>query len=66
MGAYTTYFYIKRQRAGHLFQGRHKAIVIDLDEYAKELSRYINLNPARVNMENQGTWVKDKKKQGHS
>jgi len=47
-GAYTTYFNVKRQRSGHLFQGRYKAIVIDADEYAAELSRYIHLNPVRV------------------
>jgi REP element-mobilizing transposase RayT len=47
-GAYTTYFNVKRDRSGHLFQGRYKAILIDADEYAKELSRYIHLNPVRV------------------
>ena len=29
-GAYTTYFNIKRKRAGHLFQGRYKAILIEI------------------------------------
>lgn len=47
-GAYTTYYNTKRQRAGHLFQGRYKAILIDADEYAEELSRYIHLNPVRA------------------
>ncbi|MDI6890869.1 MAG: transposase [Thermodesulfovibrionales bacterium] len=47
-GAYTTYYNVKRQRAGHLFQGRYKAIVVDADEYAGELSRYIHLNPVRA------------------
>lgn len=47
-GAYTTYFNSKRQRAGHLLQGRFKAILLDMDEYAKELSRYIHLNPIRA------------------
>lgn len=28
-GAYTTYFNIKRKRAGHLFQGRYKSIIVD-------------------------------------
>ena len=46
-GAYTAYFNTKRGRVGHLFQGRYKAILIDVDEYAKELSRYIHLNPVR-------------------
>lgn len=47
-GAYTTYFNIKRQSSGHLFQGRYKAIVIDANEYAAELSRYIHLNAIRA------------------
>ena len=49
-GAYTTYFNVKRERSGHLFQGRYKAILVDMDEYAKELSRYIHLNPVRAKM----------------
>jgi putative transposase len=44
-GAYTTYFNVKRKRVGHLFQGRYKAILVEADEYAAELSRYIHLNP---------------------
>ena len=51
-GAYTTYFNVKRNRSGHLFQGRYKAILVAIDEYAKELSRYIHLNPVRANMVN--------------
>ena len=47
-GAYTTYFNVKRQRSGHLFQGRYNAILLDGDEYAQELSRYIHLNPVRA------------------
>ena len=49
-GAYTTYFNIKRKRSGHLFQGRYKAILVEADAYAKELSRYIHLNPVRASM----------------
>jgi len=49
-GAYTTYFNIKRNRFGHLFQGRFKGILVDKDEYCKELSRYIHLNPVRAGM----------------
>jgi REP element-mobilizing transposase RayT len=49
-GAYTTYFNTKRQRSGHLLQGRFKAILVDMDEYSKELSRYIHLNPLRAKM----------------
>ena len=49
-GAYTTYFNIKWKRVGHLFQGRYKAILVDIDEYAKALSRYIHLNPVRAEL----------------
>jgi len=49
-GAYTTYFNVKRARSGHLLQGRYKAILVEIDEYAKELSRYIHLNPVRAKM----------------
>ena len=49
-GAYTTYFNVRHQRSGHLLQGRFKAILVEANEYAKELSRYIHLNPARANV----------------
>ena len=47
-GAYTTYFNVKRNRSGHLFQGRYKAILVEKDAYCHELSRYIHLNPVRA------------------
>ena len=46
--AYTAYFNKKRERSGHLFHGRFKAILVEADEYAMELSRYIHLNPVRA------------------
>ena len=49
-GAYTTYFNVKKGRSGHLFQGRYKAILVEKDEYAIELSRYIHLNAVRAKM----------------
>ena len=48
--SYATYFNRKRNRRGHLFQGRFKSIIVDADEYLKPLSRYIHLNPIRANM----------------
>ncbi|MEN8265086.1 MAG: transposase [Nitrospirota bacterium] len=47
-GAYTNYFNIRHKRRGHLFQGRYKAIIVEADSYAGELSRYIHLNPVRA------------------
>jgi putative transposase len=46
--AYTTYYNLRHHRAGHLYQGRFKAIVVEADEYLKELSRYLHLNPIRL------------------
>jgi len=47
-GAYTNYYNIKRGRSGHLFQGRYRALLVEVDEYAEELSRYIHLNPVKA------------------
>jgi len=46
--SYTIYFNTKHSRVGHLLQGRFKAILIQTDAYAQELSRYIHLNPVRA------------------
>ena len=45
--AYTNYFNKRTKRVGHLFQGRYRAILVEKDSYALELSRYIHLNPVR-------------------
>ena len=42
------YFNRKYRTAGHLFQGRYKAIVCDKDEYLLTLIKYIHLNPVRA------------------
>lgn len=38
------------ERIGHLFQGRYRAILVEKDAYALELSRYIHLNPVRAHL----------------
>jgi len=48
--SYTGYINRTRQRTGHLFQGRYKAILVDRDNYLLELSRYVHLNPVRAGM----------------
>ena len=47
---YTGYFNRKYGRAGHLFQGRYKGILVDKDEYLVRLSIYVHLNPVRARM----------------
>jgi REP element-mobilizing transposase RayT len=46
--SYTQYFNHYHDKAGHLFQGRYKAIICEKDEYLLELVRYIHLNPVRA------------------
>jgi putative transposase len=46
--SYTNYFNAKTERVGHLLQGRYRAILVEKDAYALELSRYIHLNPVRA------------------
>ena len=47
---YALRFNKKYQRAGHLFQGRFKGILVDKDSYLLELSRYIHLNPVKAGL----------------
>ena len=49
-GVYTQRFNRKYRRAGHVFQGRYKAIIVQKDSYLLELARYIVLNPVRAKM----------------
>ncbi len=47
-GVYTQTFNRRHHRAGHVFQGRYKAIVIEKESYLLEVSRYVVLNPVRA------------------
>ena len=44
--AYTVYYNKRRQRNGHLFQGRFKSLIVEKADYFLAVSRYIHLNPA--------------------
>jgi REP element-mobilizing transposase RayT len=46
--SYTGSFNRKYKRTGHLYQGRYKAFLIDKNNYLVEVSRYIHLNPFRM------------------
>jgi REP element-mobilizing transposase RayT len=46
--SFTVYLNKRYKRVGHLFQGRFKAILLEAETYAQELSRYIHLNPLRA------------------
>ena len=47
---YAQWFNRRHGRAGHLFQGRFKAILVDADSYLLELVRYVHLNPVRAGL----------------
>ena len=49
-GVYTQLFNKHHGRAGHLFQGRYKAILIQKDSHLLEVCRYVVLNPVRAKM----------------
>jgi putative transposase len=48
--AYSVYFNKKHDRCGHLFQGRFKAILVQAEEYGRELGPYVHLNPVRAKL----------------
>jgi putative transposase len=51
---YTARYNARHRERGHLFQGRYKAVLIDEGdpEYARTVSDYIHLNPARAGIVN--------------
>ena len=57
-GSYGRWFNRRRQRCGHLFQGRFKASLVDKDSYFLEVIRYIELNPCRAKIvSHPGEWA---------
>ncbi len=50
LSAYSLWCNRRRRRAGHLFQGRYKAEMIEDEAYYWTVSRYIHLNPVRAGL----------------
>ncbi len=48
--SYTQAFNRRYRRAGHLFQGRYKAFLVEKDRYWHALLRYIHENPVKAAM----------------
>jgi putative transposase len=46
--SYSVWFNRKHRRAGPLFQGRFKSVLVATDGHHREVSRYIHLNPIRT------------------
>jgi len=49
-GRYTQRFNRSHSRAGHVFQGRYKSILVEKDAHLLELCRYIVLNPVAAGL----------------
>lgn len=47
---YAQAFNQRRQRVGHVFQGRYKAILIEKETHLLEVCRYVVLNPVRAKL----------------
>ena len=46
--SYTVWFNARHQRCGHLFAGRYKARLVEGGTYLLGLTRYVHLNPVKV------------------
>jgi REP element-mobilizing transposase RayT len=47
---YARRFNIRHNKSGHLFERRHREILVQQDRHLMELVRYIHFNPVRANM----------------
>lgn len=47
-GVYTQRFNARHGRAGHVFQGRYGAVMVEREQYLLEVARYVVLNPVRA------------------
>ena len=49
---YTVRYNVRHRKAGHLFQGRYKAVLVDAEAggYFEAVADYIHLNPARAGL----------------
>jgi putative transposase len=57
-GVYAQAFNRRHGRFGHLVSGRFSSKIVDSEEYAKEICRYIALNPVRAGLcERPEQWV---------
>ncbi len=45
---YTSHYNRRHKRVGHLYQGRYKSFLVEMDSYLSQVSRYIHLNPVKV------------------
>jgi putative transposase len=56
-GMYTQFSNRSHKKAGHVFQGRFKSILVERDSYLLELCRYIVCNPVKAGMcSKPGNW----------
>ncbi|MGH9316845.1 MAG: REP-associated tyrosine transposase [Thermoanaerobaculia bacterium] len=49
-GRYSQWFNWRHKRAGHLFEGRFKSVLVQKEKHLLELARYVVLNPVRAGL----------------
>ena len=49
-GTYSAWFNRRHKRSGHLLQGRFKSVLVEGENYLREVIRYTVLNPVRAGM----------------
>jgi len=48
LSSYANYLFRKKEKRGHIFAGRYRAILIDTEEYLLTVSKYIHRNPIKA------------------
>lgn len=64
-GGYATYYNKRHEKTGYLFQNRFKSALCEDQSYAREVIRYITLNPLRAGMVKSLEQLKDYIWSGH-
>jgi len=55
--SYASWYRVRHQLVGSLFQGRFKSVLVEEERYLAEVSAYIHLNPVRAGLVNDpGEW----------
>ena len=62
--SYSVWHNRRHGRSGHLFQGRFKSVVLSREGWGLELSRYLHLNPVRVEGLGMGKTERQRSREG--
>jgi putative transposase len=57
LSRYAAYFKNKYKHNGKVFEKRYKAILVDSNSYAIQLTKYIHLNPVGIQVKDPESWI---------